>query len=163
MEKIVVLGIGNILLTDEGLGVRAIERLRKEYEFPEGVELMDGGTLGIDLLYYLDGVDRLLVLDAIAGGGKPATFYKFRGEEVKKYFRKKVSMHEIGFQEVLGLLDVMDKPLKEIVVMGLEPKSLELSTELSPEIEEKLPLLIEETVKQLQEWGVHVFQKIGDA
>ena len=153
---IAVLGIGNILLSDEGLGVRALERLKEFYDFPEGVQLIDGGTLGIDLLYHLEGVDKLLVLDAVSGGKPPGILYVFKGNEVKSYFRRKVSMHEIGFQEVLGLMEVMDKPVPEIVVIGLEPKSLELSTELSPEIEEKIPELVDRAVEQLREWGVEV-------
>ncbi|WP_457600957.1 HyaD/HybD family hydrogenase maturation endopeptidase [Hydrogenivirga sp.] len=156
---IAVLGIGNILLSDEGLGVRALEKLKELYDFPEGVDLIDGGTLGIDLLYHLEGVDRLLVLDAVSGGKPPGTLYVFKGNEVKSYFRRKVSMHEIGFQEVLGLMEVMDKPVPEIVVIGLEPKSLELSTELSPEVEEKIPELVDRAVEQLREWGVEIKKK----
>ncbi|RLJ70779.1 hydrogenase maturation protease [Hydrogenivirga caldilitoris] len=162
---ITVLGIGNILLSDEGLGVRALERLGELYEFPEEVRLMDGGTLGIDLLYHLEGVSKLLVLDAVSGGKPPGTLYVIKGEEVKSYFRRKVSMHEIGFQEVLALMEVMGKPIPEIVVMGIEPKSFELSTELTPEVEEKIPELIERALEQLKEWGVEVKEKevLGEA
>lgn len=162
---IAVLGIGNVLLSDEGLGVRALERMEELYDFPEEVQLIDGGTLGIDLLYHLEGVRKLLVLDAVSGGKPPGTLYVFKGEQVKTYFRRKVSMHEIGFQEVLALMEVMEKPIPEIVVMGIEPKSLELGTELSPEVEEKIPELIERALEQLREWGVEVKERevLGEA
>ncbi len=159
MGKIVVLGVGNTILSDEGLGVKAVERLREGYEFPEEVELIDGGTLGIDLLYYLEGVRKLLILDAVSGGGKPGTLYKFKGEEVKGYFRRKVSMHELGIQEVLALMDVMDKPVEEIVVLGIEPASIELGTDLSPVVEESMPDLLREALSQLEEWGVRIKAK----
>ncbi|AAC06858.1 HyaD/HybD family hydrogenase maturation endopeptidase [Aquifex aeolicus] len=156
---ITVLGIGNILLSDEGLGVRTVEELQRRYEFPENVKVLDGGTLGIDLLYHIEGTEKLLIIDAVLGGKKPGTFYKIKNENVKKYFKSKVSMHELGIQEVLALLEVLEKPIKEIVVLGLEPKSLEVSTELTPEIQEKIPLLVEEALSQLKEWGVEVKEK----
>lgn len=156
---ITVLGIGNILLSDEGLGVVAVKRFAEEYEFPESVKVMDGGTLGIDLMYFLEGTEKLLVVDAVAGGKPPGTFYKIKNDDVKKYFKNKVSMHELGFQEVMALMELRGFPIKEIVILGLEPKSFATSLELSPEVEEKIPLLVEEIANQLREWGVPVRRK----
>ncbi len=161
MKKTVILGIGNTILRDEGLGVKALELLKRDYEFTPEVELLDGGTLGIDLLYFLEGAERLLVLDAVLGGGKPGDLYIFKGDGVKSYFRRKVSMHEIGFQEVLGLLELRGSDIKEIVVMGIEPKDIELGTELSPEVEGSLPELVNEALKQLEEWGIRPVQRLG--
>ncbi len=158
---ITVLGIGNILLSDEGLGVVAVKRFAEEYEFPESVKIMDGGTLGIDLMYFLEGTEKFLVVDAVAGGKPPGTFYKIKNDDVKKYFKNKVSMHELGFQEVMALMELRGFPIKEIVILGLEPKSFATSLELSPEVEEKIPLLVEEIANQLREWGVPVRRK-GD-
>lgn len=161
---ITVLGIGNVLLSDEGLGVVAVKRFSEEYEVPENVKVMDGGTLGLDLMYFLEGTEKLLVVDAVAGGNPPGTLYKIKNEEVKKYFKNKVSMHEIGFQEVMALMELRGFPLKEVVIIGLEPKSLELSLNLSREIEEKIPVLLEEIAKQLKEWGVKLRRKeIGNS
>jgi len=156
---ITVLGIGNILLSDEGLGVVAVKRFLEEYEVPENVRVIDGGTLGIELMYFLEGTEKLLVVDAVAGGRPPGAFYKIKNEEVKKYFRNKVSMHELGFQEVMALMELRGFPIKEIVILGLEPKSLNISLELSPEIKEKIPQLVEEIVNQLKEWGIPVRRK----
>lgn len=156
---ITVLGIGNILLSDEGLGVVAVKKFSEEYEYPESVKVMDGGTLGIDLMYFLEGTEKLLVVDAVAGGKPPGTLYKIKNEEVKKYFRNKVSMHELGFQEVMALMELRGFPIKEIVILGLEPKSLATSLELSPEVEERIPLLVEEIANQLRDWGVPVRRK----
>jgi hydrogenase maturation protease len=161
-ERLVVLGIGNTILRDEGLGVKALELLRERYEFSPPVELIDGGTIGIDLLYFLEGVDKLLVLDAVSGGKPPGSLYLFRNEEVKKYFRHKVSMHEIGFQEVLSLLDIKGKPINCMTVMGIEPKLIELGTELSPEVEDRLEDLVNMAVEELRGWGVKVFEKVKE-
>lgn len=152
--KTLVLGVGNILLSDEGLGVRAVEELKKNYTFSSHVELMDGGTLGMDLLYFMEGFDRLLIVDAVLGGSPPGTLYKFEGEEVKTYFRKKVSAHELGIQEVLGLAEITGKKPSEVVLIGMEPENLDISLELSPTVRERLPTLLEEILKQLKSWGV---------
>jgi len=151
----VLLGIGNLLLGDEGLGVRALQLFKERYRVPK-LEVLDGGTLGIDLMYFLEEATHLLVLDAVSGGKEPGFLYRFEGEEVKKYFRRKVSMHEIGFQEVLALLEVRGHRFEKLVLLGLEPERIELSTELSPAVREKLPLLVEETAKELRNWGLEV-------
>ena len=157
---ITVLGVGNILLSDEGLGVRAVEEFKKRYVYPQNVNVLDGGTLGIDLMYFIEGSEKLLIVDAVFGGNKPGTFYRIENENVKKYFKSKVSMHELGIQEVLALLELTGKPVEEIVVLGLEPKSLEVSTSLTPEIEEKIPLLVREIANQLKKWGVDLEEKM---
>lgn len=160
MGKVAVLGVGNLILSDEGLGVRAVELMRERYDFPEEVELIDGGTLGIDLLYYLEGSQKLLILDAILGGGKPGTLYRYEGDEVKAYFRRKVSMHELGIQEVLGLMEVLEKSPEEIVVMGIEPESFEPGTELSESVSRSLPKLIDEALIQLEKWGLGAKERL---
>jgi hydrogenase maturation protease len=153
--RVLVLGIGNILLSDEGIGVRAVEELRKNYSFSDGVEIMDGGTLGIDLLYFMEGFQKLLVIDAVLGGDSPGTLYKFKGDEVKAYFRKKVSAHELGFQEVLALADLLGKKPEEIVLIGIEPESLDISVELSYSIKRRMQDLIDKVLEQLREWGIN--------
>jgi hydrogenase maturation protease len=153
--RVLVLGIGNILLSDEGIGVRAVEELRKNYSFSDGVEIMDGGTLGIDLLYFMEGFQKLLVIDAVLGGDSPGTLYKFKGDEVKAYFRKKVSAHELGFQEVLALADLLGRKPEEIVLIGIEPESLDISVELSYSIKRRMQDLIDKVLEQLREWGIN--------
>ncbi|WP_333783933.1 HyaD/HybD family hydrogenase maturation endopeptidase [Thermocrinis sp.] len=154
--SILILGVGNILLSDEGLGVRAVEKLKEGYIFPENVKLLDGGTLGIDLLYFLEGAERLIIVDAVMGGGPPGTLYKFSGDEVKAYFRGKVSAHELGIQEVLGIAQLTGKYPKEVVVIGMEPESLEISLELSQTVRNSLEKLVKLIIEQLKDWQTEV-------
>lgn len=154
-----VLGVGNLLLSDEGVGVRVIEELSKRYRFPENVVLIDGGTIGVNLLYFLEGVEKLLIVDAVLGGMPPGSIYKFKDEEVLTYFRtKKLSAHDIGIQEVLSLAKLTEKLPKEMVVLGIEPESLDVSLELSSSVKEALERLLDEVIKQLKEWNI----KVGD-
>ncbi|MEN3029159.1 MAG: hydrogenase maturation protease [Aquificaceae bacterium] len=107
------------------------------------------GCVGDDLFYFIEGFDRLLIVDAVLGG-LPGTLYKFEGEEVKTYFRKKVSAHELGIQEVLGIAEITGRKPPEMVLIGMEPESLDISLELSDHCQGKLPILLDEVLKQLK-------------
>ncbi len=155
-KQITVLGIGNILLRDEGFGVRAVETLLDRYRFPAAVQVLDGGTLGMDLLRFLTGTKRLVVVDAIAGGGPPGTFYRFAGDEVKAYFREKVSLHELGIKDVLAVLEATDRAIGEVVVLGVQPESLDVGLELTPVVAAALPDTVAAVLEELARWQVEV-------
>ncbi|MBP2645344.1 MAG: hydrogenase expression/formation protein [Firmicutes bacterium] len=156
MAKTVVLGIGNILLQDEGFGVRVIEELLSRYSFPDDVDVLDGGTLGFELLGFITGVRRLLIVDAISGGGQPGTFYRFRGKEVQVYFKEKVSLHELGIKDVLAVLEMQGEVPDKVVVMGIEPESLELGLTMTPVAADMIEFVVQAVLKELNEWQVEV-------
>lgn len=153
MAKTVVLGVGNILLSDEGFGVRVAEALLQRFRFPDEVEVLDGGTLGIELMRFLDGAERLILVDAIHGA-EPGSFREIRGEAVQLYFREKTSLHELGIQEVLASLVVMEKPIDEIVVIGVVPLSLEISLDLTPLIAARIDEAVASVIRQLTDWNL---------
>ncbi len=154
MSLITVLGVGNILLSDEGVGVKVIEKLEKEYIFPDNVVLLDGGTLGLGLTYFITGSERLIIVDAVKGGKEPGTIYKFNKEEILRKFNEKISFHELGLSEVLGVLSVLEREPRDIVLIGIEPEKIELGTELSQKVKERLEDLEEEVLKVLNSWGI---------
>ena len=154
MAKTVVLGVGNILLSDEGFGVRVAEALLQRFRFPDEVEVLDGGTLGIELMRFLEGATRLILIDAIHGPAQPGSFHVISGEAVRLYFKEKVSMHELGIQEVLASLVVMEKPIEEIVVIGVVPLSLEISLDLTPLIAARIDEAVASVINQLKSWDI---------
>lgn len=156
MEKVTVLGVGNILLSDEGFGVRVVEHLLSRYTFPENVAVFDGGTLGYELLRFLHGTDKLIVVDAINGVHPPGAVYRFTGEEVKAYYRQKVSMHQLGIQEVLAMLDISEHPIAEMLVLGTQPASLDMNFNLSTTVTPLVELVAKEILKQLSAWNITV-------
>lgn len=156
MKQITVLGIGNILLQDEGFGVKIIEELQRRYRFANNLRLIDGGTLGMDLLRFITGTTNLLVVDAIDGGGAPGSLYRFANDEVKAYFRNKVSLHELGIKDVLAVLEVLDEPIAEVVVIGVQPQVLELGLELTPIVASMMDKTIDAVIDQLKEWQINV-------
>lgn len=156
MKRITVLGIGNILLQDEGFGVRVVEELQRRYRFPETVQVLDGGTLGMDLLRFITGTDRLLVIDAIDGGQPPGSFYRLTGEAVQAYFQDKVSLHELGLKDVLASLKVLDEPVAEVVIVGVQPAVLDLGLDLTPAVAAMVEPAVAAVIAQLEEWQAEV-------
>lgn len=153
MAKTVVLGVGNILLSDEGFGVRVAEALSQRFRFPDAVEVLDGGTLGIELMRFLDGAERLILIDAIHGT-EPGSFRIIQGDDVRLYFQEKVSLHEMGIQEVLASLVVMEKPIAEIVVIGVVPVSLDIGLDLTPLVASRIDEAVTSVIRQLHDWGL---------
>ena len=149
VAKIVVLGVGNLLLTDEGAGVHLIQKLR-EMEIGEGVELIDGGTSLLDFLSQIEEISKLIILDAIKLGGKAGTTYKICVDDsFLKAERGMTSLHQLGVVETLAIARKMGK-LPPTVIIGIEPKEISYGLELSPEVEremEKMVNLILDEVK----------------
>ncbi|MDA8156081.1 MAG: HyaD/HybD family hydrogenase maturation endopeptidase [Actinomycetota bacterium] len=153
-KKTVVLGIGNLLMRDEGAGVHAVGVLRENFSFPPGVTVMDGGTMGLDLLYFLEGADRLLMMDAVASGAQPGAVRMFEGSEIPPSAWGKYSVHQIGLQDLVTAMRLTGQEPPEICLAGIEPKEVRLDIGLSAEVEAGLPALIDAVVKKLDNWGV---------
>ncbi|MEG6585855.1 HyaD/HybD family hydrogenase maturation endopeptidase [Dendrosporobacter sp. 1207_IL3150] len=159
MNKITILGIGNILLKDEGFGVRVIEEMQKTYNFSESIQVLDGGTLGMELLKFLTDTDKLIIVDAVSGTQPAGFIYEFSNEEVKAYFTEKVSMHELGIQDVLSALEIISKPIKEVVVIGTQPLIMDVGLELSPVAASAVEPVIERIINKLSYWKIEVNKK----
>ena len=119
-----ILGVGCILYSDEGFGVRVIETIQERYEFPENVLVVDGGVLGINLLGVISKPDRLIVVDAIRNKGKPGDLYRLEGAAIPERIRAKNSLHQVDFLEALTLCQALDK-VPETVIVGVEPEDIE--------------------------------------
>ncbi|PMP93678.1 MAG: HyaD/HybD family hydrogenase maturation endopeptidase [Thermodesulfobacterium geofontis] len=158
-DKIVVLGIGNILLSDEGVGVKVVQDLESQYAFPENVELVDGGVGSFSLLPYIESAKKLLVIDAISGGKPPGTIYKFKDEEIPYQVIEKLSTHELNFSDILNLAKLRGKYPEELVIIGIEPQSLELKVGLTDTVKQNYKKLLNEVLDQLKEWGIEVSLK----
>ena len=158
-NSITVLGVGNILLTDEGLGVHVVHQLEKEYEFSPAVNIIDGGTMGMELLSYMRGMKKLLLVDAVNGGEKPGTIYEFPHQETENYFTGNISVHEVGMQDILRIRALQEDPLEDAMVIGVEPASLEVGFEPSEIVQAALPDVIQRVIRQLNSWGIEVCKK----
>ena len=151
-----ILGIGNIILSDEGFGVRVIEYLEKNFNFPDNVALIDGGTLGVELLHFVAGTRRLLIIDSIDGGVAAGTTFHLRGDEIKAHFAQKISAHEVGIQDVLTMLELSGKKIPHVDLIGAQPFSLEAGVELTPRMSELVPPFADKAAAILRSWGLEV-------
>jgi hydrogenase maturation protease len=157
--KILVLGVGSILMMDEGIGVRAIEELQNRYIFPDNVELLDGGTSGIELLSYISGKDYLIIIDAIKGGMPPGTVLKVDGEDVHAKFRTRISPHQIGVSDLLASACLTGELPKQLVMFGIEPKTIEMGIGFSDEVRSGFERLLAVVMEELERVGVSVTPK----
>ncbi len=144
----VVLGLGNTLHSDDGIGPQAIERLRNDARVPEDVTLIEGGTLGLELLTYIWDCSYLLVLDAVDVEQPPGTVVRMSGEELQT-LPGKGSVHQLGVADLLTALRVLAHRMPEVVLLGVQPASTEWGTELSPAVAAVLPGLADAAVAEL--------------
>lgn len=158
-NSIVVLGVGNILLTDEGLGVHVVEDLKANYNFTPHISLIDGGTMGMELLTYMRGMKKILLVDAVNGGEAPGTIYEFPHRELEQYFTDHISVHEVGMQDILRIRAIQENPLEDAIVIGVEPESLEVGFEPSEPVQRALPEVKERVLRVLRDWGVQIIRK----
>jgi hydrogenase maturation protease len=160
MTETLVLGLGNILLGDEGVGVRVVERLLEQYDFPEGVRVMDGGTLGLDLLPYVEDASRLLVVDAVQARKPPGTLVRMAGDEIPVFLdASKVSPHQEGLQDLLAVAVLKGHLPGEVVFWGVQVESLGVGLDLSEAVAGQVDALAGRVLAELARWGVTVQRK----
>jgi hydrogenase maturation protease len=144
--KTLVVGMGNFLCQDEGIGVHIIQAM-EDLELPKHVDLLDIGTSTMDLFFHLKGVEKLVVIDAMKAGGPPGTIYKCRPEDLLPKDERPISLHEIGLLESLNMAEKMGMKINTVII-GVEPKVLDWGVELSEEVKSKIPTVIEVILKE---------------
>ena len=159
--NILLLGVGNLLLSDEGVGVRALEAIEERFELPPGVELLDGGTSGMELLGYIQGRDALIIIDAVTCQKPPGTIIRLEGEQVPALFRKKISPHQLGLSDLIAACRLTDSLPGKLVLFGIEPKELGTGLDLSDEVARALEELTLQVAFELEGLGVEVPLKTG--
>ena len=154
--QVLVLGVGNILLQDEGVGVRVVQEFQRRFQLPEGVEVLDGGTAGMCLIEDILDQEHVIILDAVQTGQPPGTVVRLADDEVPVFLQQHISPHQLGLADVLATLALIDKKPQHLVLIGIVPKSMELSLELSAEIEPKVDMLVDRIVAELAAIGVQL-------
>jgi hydrogenase maturation protease len=150
--KTLVLGLGNLVHADDGLGVHAIHRLQQDPRVPPGIVLMDGGTQGLSLIPHISGFERLLVIDAIDVDREPGTLIRLEGNAIQK-MPGKPSVHQLGFADLMIAMNLLGESPKEIVVLGVQPQSTEWSAEMTAPVRDSLDKLCGVIVAQLNSWA----------
>lgn len=153
-QHVMILGVGCILFTDEGFGIRVIEEIQKSYTFPDNVSIVDGGVLGLNLLGIISEADHLIVVDAIRNNGKPGDLYRLDGEAIPERVRAKNSLHQVDFLEALTMCQALEK-VPKTVILGVEPEDINtMSIELTPVIQKQIDPIIDMVIKEMDRLGV---------
>jgi len=153
--KIAVLGLGNLMRRDDAVGMLAIERLRMHPRLGRDVSIVEGGTLGLDLLYPLNGVTHLLALDAVDAGAEPGSLLRFEGDELARLPAAR-SVHLLGFADLLAAMRLTDSLPREVVVLGVQPEVIAWGTALSARVEVRLPHLVDAAIAQIAQWSAEM-------
>lgn len=140
MEDTVIIGIGNILLKDDGVGVYTIKHLESE-KLPSTIELVDGGTSTLDTLGFFLDYNRIIVVDCLKAGYSPGTIYKINPEEIKDYRKENLSVHDVQILDVIKMANMLGK-FPEVTIFGIEPEKICLDTEMTETIKNKIPEII---------------------
>ncbi len=160
--KTLIFGAGNLILSDEGFGVHCINYLEKHFEFPDGVELFDGGTLGIMVTHKIEEADRVYIVDTVETIGAPGEVFRFEKEDIMlNRLPVKLSPHQIGIQEMLFISEMRGGCPPRISLLGVIPETLDPGEELSGTLGERLPQVARLIVDELKEMGHDVREKGG--
>lgn len=158
-EHVMIMGVGNILFSDEGFGIRVVEALQQRYDFPENVSVIDGGVLGINLMGIIAEADQLIVVDVIRNKGNPGDLYRIPGKDIPDRIRAKNSLHQIDFLEALTLCQALDK-VPETVIIGIEPRDIEtLAVDLTPTTADRIDDMIQMVLSELDRLEVIYTEK----
>lgn len=157
--SILVLGVGNVLLTDEGIGVRTVETLLEEYRFPENVDVVDGGTAGMELVEIISNKEHVILIDAVNTGAPAGTVVTLIDEEVPALFRSRISPHQLGISDLLGVMALTGETPKHFTLFGVVPFSMDTGVELSAQMQPLKNILVENVVNKLEALGCEVIKE----
>lgn len=152
--SVLVLGIGNLVMSDDAVGVMVAQTIQKRYRFADNVEIMDGGTLGLDLLPKLENITNLIMIDAVETGKKAGTCVRLCGQELPIALQTKISPHQMGLKDLLAVSELMGHSPKEMVLIGVQPGSIEMEVGLTAEVQAQLETLVSNVLDELAGWGI---------
>ena len=159
--RTVVIGLGNPLMGDDGLGIAVLERLQATWDVPPDVELVDGGTWGMNLLPIIERAERVLLLDAIHSGAAPGTLVVIPRDRLPRYLATKISPHQVDLRDVLALAELRGTLPALTTAVGLQPARVEMIHELSAPVRERVDVVVAAAVKLLAEWGCECTRRVA--
>jgi hydrogenase maturation protease len=152
--NIAVFGIGNILLSDDGVGVHVLHKLMNKYHFSPSIELIDGGTKGLDLLPLFENRDKILIIDAANFKKDPGTIDTVEGDNIPAFLSTKLSVHQIGLPDLLFAAKIKNLMPDEMCLIGMQPLSMDTSTDMSEIVSDRMDDFLDRILGKLSEWGV---------
>ncbi len=157
----IILGLGNYLMQDEGVGVHLARTLSESYQFSPEIMVIDGGTMGLDLMPYFEANDRVLIIDAMDADKPPGTVMTLQNDSILAQLRTKLSLHHLGLSDVLGTIKLLDMEPSQIFLLGIQPAQISMGVELSETIQAKLPVINAFILEKLADWNIQSEQVLS--
>lgn len=151
--ELLILGLGNLICGDDGVGVEAVARIAREFEAPEGVYVLDGGTLGLSLLPWLQDAERVILVDAILADTPAGSPVRLEGSDVAHAAAHRMSVHQIGVADLLDGVRLLGQTPSALILHGVVPESMELTVDLTPAVAAAVPGLVERVVAEAAALG----------
>ncbi len=153
---IIILGVGNTLFSDDGVGIRVIEKLQRDYDFPDNVNVIDGGVLGINLFGVISNADCLIIVDTVLNNGKPGDIHRLTGKDIPPRILAKNSLHQVDLVESITLFQLMDHS-PETIIIGVEPKDIEtMNPELTDIVKDRIDDLVSAVLEELKRLNIDI-------
>lgn len=156
---VLLLGIGNTLMQDEGVGVHVVNGLEAKYEFRPAINIVDGGTAGMELMGQIRDATKVIIVDAVNFDEPPGTIGSIENDDILRRLKSKMSMHHLGITDVLSTIKLVGDEPEEIFLLGIQPEKIELDMEMTDTVRERIPRMEEVVLKKLGEWGIEAIEK----
>jgi hydrogenase maturation protease len=156
-HKICVIGLGNTLMQDDGVGVRTIEAIKARCSFEPEIDLLDGGTAGLDLLPVIEHYEKVLFVDAVDAGEPPGAIVIIEGDAIPSFLSKQGSVHHVGLSDLLFAARMAGYLPAEVCLIGIQPECVDIGLEMTEALKKRLDLLVATVMERLQKWGAKPF------
>jgi hydrogenase maturation protease len=153
-NNVAVIGLGNLLLQDDAIGLHVIETIKERYGFEPRIDLIDGGTAGLDLLPVIEHYQKVLFVDAVDAGESPGAIVIIEDDAIPSFLTAQVSVHHVGLSDLLFAGRMAGSLPPEICLIGIQPESVDMGLDMTDILKESLDLLLTTVVERLQKWGV---------
>ncbi len=153
-SEVTILGIGNLLMGDEGVGIHALNKLQESYTFSPAINFIDGGTIGIDLIPYFEECNKMIIVDAVDSQKEPGYIVTLENEEIHYRFNTKLSLHHAGLSDVLSIIKLQEIKAPDMILIGVQPEKVEMGLELSDTVGTKMDQILKIITSKLSKWGI---------
>ena len=160
-SDITILGIGNLLMRDESVGIHALNKLQETYTFSPAINFIDGGTIGIDLISYFEECKKMIIIDTVDSQEEPGYIVTLENDAIHYRFNTKLSLHHAGLSDVLSLIKLQEIDAPNMILIGIQPHIVEMGLELSATVGDKMPQIINIITNKLTEWKIECKKNSG--
>lgn len=153
-QDVVLLGLGNLLMEDEGIGIHVLRHIEETYRFMPEIEMIDGGTAGFELLPFFEDYDKIIMIDAVEFEKEPGFIGRIENDDILTQLTEKMSLHHLGITDVLSTSKLLEYDPSEVIMIGIQPQQMDVRMGLSELLQSKIEPVTAEVLRIFEKWGV---------